>query len=218
MARAQRDIKFIMKNIIILSISYIILLTANTNKSDLLPGLLKEGDIIFQESLSDQSKAIKLATHSRYSHVGIIFKFNNQFQVLEAVQPVTITPLNKFINKGKNHHYVIKRLINYSSIIDQSAINKMKTYGKLFIGKNYDIYFEWSDERIYCSELVWKIYKNTLNIEIGKLEKLKDFDLNSTVVKNLMKKRYGTNIPYNELVISPESMFKSKYLLTVTSN
>ena len=36
--------------------------------------IIKEGDIIFQTSTSSQSKAIQLATHSKYSHVGIIFK------------------------------------------------------------------------------------------------------------------------------------------------
>lgn len=34
---------------------------------------LKEGDIIFQETKSEQGTAIKLATNSRYTHVGILF-------------------------------------------------------------------------------------------------------------------------------------------------
>src|SRR5437016_1986874 len=37
---------------------------------------IRTGDIIFQTSLSSQSKAIQLATHSEYSHCGIIFKEN----------------------------------------------------------------------------------------------------------------------------------------------
>ena len=32
--------------------------------------------------------------------------------------------------------------------------------------KDYDLYFEWSDDKIYCSELVWKIYKNGADIEL----------------------------------------------------
>lgn len=46
----------------------------------------------------------------------------------------------------------------------------MKQIGEKFKGKPYDIYFEWSDDKIYCSELVWKIYKHALDIEIGQLE------------------------------------------------
>ena len=54
---------------------------------------LKDGDIIFQTTQSSQSKAIQLATHSRYSHVGIVYFDKRQPMVLEAVQPVRVTPL-----------------------------------------------------------------------------------------------------------------------------
>ena len=61
----------------------------------------------------------------------------------------------------------------------------MKSIGKKYNGKNYDIYFEWSDDRIYCSELVWKMYKEATGIEIGEIQKLSDFDLrNSLKIKS----------------------------------
>lgn len=176
---------------------------------------IKEGDIIFHQSNSQQSRAIKLATHSKYTHVGIIFRFNNKLQVLEAVQPVQLTDLDRFIKRGVKRHFVIKRLKNYDDIITSDVLNKLKNTGKSFLGKNYDLYFEWSDRRIYCSELIWKTYYRVTGIELGKLEKLKDFNLKSPLVKKLMKKRYGKRIPYNELVISPVSIFNSDHLVTV---
>jgi len=63
----------------------------------------------------------------------------------------------------------------------------MKDLGEKFKGKNYDIYFEWTDDKIYCSELVWKIYKEALDIEIGELQELREFDLSNDIVKNKMK-------------------------------
>jgi uncharacterized protein YycO len=94
----------------------------------------------------------------------------------------------------------------------------MKDLGEKFKGKNYDIYFEWSDDKIYCSELVWKIYKETLDIEIGDLQELREFDLTNDIVKNKMKERYGDKIPLDEKVISPATMFDSDKLLTVREN
>jgi hypothetical protein len=35
----------------------------------------------------------------------------------------------------------------------------MKHIGEEFTGKNYDMTFEWSDNNIYCSELIWKVYQ-----------------------------------------------------------
>jgi hypothetical protein len=179
------------------------------------PAKLKEGDIIFQESLSDQAKALKLATKSRYTHVAIILKMNNEWVVEEAVQPVKITKLANFILRGKNNHYVIKRLKTADEILTPEKINEMKLYGRTFLNKNYDLYFGWDDKRIYCTELVWKLYKKVLNIEVGKLEHLKDFDLTDPFVIKMMKDRYGNRIPYTELVISPKSMFESEVLETV---
>ncbi|MBL4670033.1 MAG: hypothetical protein JKY30_12325 [Flavobacteriales bacterium] len=40
----------------------------------LLENNIQNGDIIFQISKSSQSKAIQLATNSKYSHMGIIYK------------------------------------------------------------------------------------------------------------------------------------------------
>ena len=62
---------------------------------------IKNGDLIFQTSLSGQSKAIQLATKSKYSHCGLIYKDGNDFYVFEAVQPVKRTPLDKWIARGQ---------------------------------------------------------------------------------------------------------------------
>jgi uncharacterized protein YycO len=181
-------------------------------------GDIKNGDLIFQTSLSGQSKAIQLATHSKYSHCGIIYSENGQFYVFEAVQPVKTTPLDQWIKRGKNGHYVIKRLKNADQVLTTGTLQKMKSEGEKFNGKNYDLIFEWSDDNIYCSELIWKVYQRATGIEIGKLEKLSDFDLTNEAVKRKMKERYGDNIPMEETVISPAAIFDSELLFTVKEN
>jgi len=179
---------------------------------------LKEGDLIFQTSLSRQSQAIQLATKSKYSHCGIIFKDGNEYYVFEAVQPIKRTPLDKWIARGQDGKYVIKRLKNAEQILTPVSIAKMKQIGEKFKGKNYDLTFEWSDDKIYCSELIWKIYQRATGLEIGRLQKLSDFDLSNDVVKQKMKDRYGDKIPLNEIVISPAAIFESELLKTVKSN
>jgi hypothetical protein len=176
---------------------------------------IHNGDIIFQTSKSSQSKAIQLATDSKYSHMGIIYEIDGKYFVYEAVQPVKLTPLTEWINRGENGHYVIKRLKNANQVLTSSTLSKMKQIGEQFKGKPYDIYFEWSDNKIYCSELVWKIYKQATGIEIGQLEQLSDFDLTNDIVKDIMIERYGDNIPMDEKVISPAAMFNSDKLITI---
>ena len=192
-------------------------LDKKVESSTMLP-LLKDGDMVFQSSISPQCKAIQLATGSPYSHCGLIFHKDGKPYVLEAIQPVTVTGLTDWIARGKNKHYVIKRLKEADKVLSAGVLAKMKQIGEGFLGKNYDGTFEWSDNRIYCSELIWKIYQRGAGIEVGKLEKLKDFDLNSAEVKSKLKERYGNQIPLEETVISPVSIFNSELLTTVVSN
>lgn len=188
----------------------IFLITSCNNSQE-----LRNGDIIFQISKSRQSEAIQKATNSKYSHVGLVYKIDDKVYVYEAVQTVKLTLLNKWINQGEYKHYVVKRLENWKEILTDDNVKKMKKIGEKFNEKSYDIYFEWSNDKIYCSELVWKIYKEALDIELGKLKTLKSFNLNDPNVKQIMDERYGNIIPFDEKVISPSDIFESKKLFTV---
>jgi uncharacterized protein YycO len=178
----------------------------------------KTGDIIFQTSMSSQSKAIQIATNSIYSHCGIIYIENDKKFVIEAGDPVCKTNLNEFIKRGKNGHYVVKRLSNANEIFTKKAISKLTIEVNNILGKKYDYAFNWSDERYYCSELVWKLYKRITNIEVGKLKKLRDFNLNNKTVIDKLNKRYSTNIPLDENIISPEAIFNHNQLIEIYSN
>jgi Orthopoxvirus protein of unknown function (DUF830). len=187
-----------------------LLFTSYTAIADYLP---QDGDIIFQSSQSNQSKAVEQATNSPYSHMGIIFTKNGKPYVFEAASKVVYTPLDKWINRGKNKKYVIKRLKDRT--LSAKEITNLKQVAHTFENKPYDIWFGWDDNYIYCSELVWKIYNRALKLKIGQLQTIKDFNLSSPVVKQKLKERYGNNIPYKETVISPVAMFNSPLLITV---
>jgi uncharacterized protein YycO len=175
----------------------------------------ENGDIIFQTSLSSQSKAIQLATKSKYSHCGMVFD-ENILYVYEAIEPAKLTPLKEWIARGENGKYIVKRLKN-PEVLNQNY-KKFCDESNVFWKKHYDYSFDWSDDKVYCSELVWKSYKRGLGIELCKLQKLSDFDLTNEVVKKKLKERYGNNIPKNETVVSPSAIFESELLETVYKN
>jgi cell wall-associated NlpC family hydrolase len=173
---------------------------------------LRDGDIIFQTSRSGQSLAIQRATHSPYSHVGIVFLRDGKPFVLEAGATVRYTPLDAWTTRGSGGHYVVRRL---KRALTPAEITKLRNAAAKFVGKTYDLYFEWSDERIYCSELVWKIYQRALGIQLGELAKLRTFDLSDPAVQAKMRERYGTQVPLDEPVISPGAQFDATLLETV---
>jgi hypothetical protein len=185
----------------------ILALPALSACEDSLAEQLRDGDIIFHTSRSAQSVAIQKATHSKYSHMGIVFFRDGSPYVYEAITTVQYTPLKKWVARGDGGHYVVKRLRDADRLLTPEAITKLRQVAAKLLGKQYDLTFEWSDARIYCSELVWKIYERGLGLRVGRLQKLRDFDLSDPIVKAKMKERYGKAIPMEETVISPGEMF-----------
>jgi hypothetical protein len=91
----------------------------------------------------------------------------------------------------------------------------MRAVAERFVGRDYDSYFEWSDEKIYCSELVWKVFDRGAGIELGKLETIADFDLSHPVIQEKLKERFGAHTPVDEVVISPASIYGAPSPVTV---
>ena len=190
-------------------------MASNKKAATVLSDKIQDGDIIFQTSESPQCEAVRIATNSKFSHCGIIYEINGNLFVFEAVQPVKLTPFDNWIAHGRDQNYVVKRLKNASKVLTPITLQKMKDYSQQFDGKEYDAFFEWTDTRIYCSELVWKIYKNGANIELSKLQQLKDFNLSDERVQKILKERYGNDIPLEEKVVSPSNLVDSDLLVTV---
>ncbi len=177
---------------------------------------LQDGDIVFQSERGSFAKAIQLATHSPYNHVGMVFLKNGKSYVYEAVGPVKFTPLEEWIKRTQGH-YTAKRLKKAGQILTPVILAKMKSLTEKYKGKKYSWTFLWSDEELYCSGLVWKMYQKSTGLEMGRFQKLKDLDLSSPIVKKELKKKFGSYIPVNLKLISPAQIFESDFLTTVIS-
>lgn len=176
---------------------------------------LQTGDIIFQDFSFGNSQAIKLITHSKYSHVGMIVMLDGKPFVYEAVQPVQVTPFEEWISRNKKSEYEVKRLKNAAELFTAEKTEALKTEMNKYIGKDYDGRFEWSDKRMYCSEVIWKIYKRVFDLEIGKTQLMDELDFSNPIVTAKLEEIYGGDIPLHEKVISPQAMLESNLLENV---
>ncbi len=175
----------------------------------------QDGDIIFSKTSGRQAIAVLAATESPWTHTAVIFMKKNKPMVLEAVQPVQIISLEKYINRsGSKFKHCFKRLKNTSKFTPE-AIKKAAKWAKKHVGKNYDGKFQWSDKTLYCSELVWKIFHQCADIELCKIKKVKDYNLNHPKVKQMIKERFGSISLLNleEKIVAPSDIFNSKLLV-----
>lgn len=167
----------------------------------------KEGDLFFQTSRSTQSAAVQAATHSKWSHMGLLFRKGRRWMVLEAVQPVKYTALEAWIRRGEGGHVEARRLKATVKRLSVQDVARLRREGERFLGRPYDLTFEWDDRRIYCSELVWKAYDRALGLKLGTLQTLADFDLTDPTVRRKMAERYPKGVPSSMFVISPQAMY-----------
>ncbi len=204
-----------MKSILVFIFSVIITTQAGAVNFDYL---LNEGDLIFHQSTSAQSAAIAEATGSSWSHVGIIVNRNLSWYVVEARQGVEITPLKTFIERGKKKEFKIFRFPAFEKSL--LKINLYQVMAKYF-RKPYDIYFEFSDERIYCSELTYKVMLEITGQKIGVVNKMKELKLDGPYVKQLINLRLtdlGRTLNPEEPIVTPISQMLDPRLELVVTN
>jgi hypothetical protein len=176
---------------------------------------LRDGDLVFQDSRSSQSQAIQLATKSPYCHVGMILHRGREPWVIEAVQPVVETRLADWAKRGPGGAYAVRRLADATKVLDGAGADKLRREARRYLGRDYDWAFGWSDERIYCSELVWKIFERGVGVRLCEPAKLGSFDLSHPAVKLKLRERYGDRVPLDEPMVSPGQLYESPLLIAV---
>ena len=133
----------------------------------------RAGDIFFQ-SLPRNAvvDAIEGATGSPYSHCGILVKNGSEWHILEALGTVRWMPLKLWINRGRGGKFDVFRL----KAEHQFSVPKFIAAARKYEGRPYDIRYRMDDEKIYCSELIYKAFRDATGAKLGKLVKLGSLD------------------------------------------
>lgn len=151
---------------------------------------LATGDIVFQKTTTSASDAIMLASSSQYTHVGLV-EINKAGKpvVIEAVGPVREVPLDAWIKKGNGRLVTIKRLKGLTEDQAKQAIASARQY----LGRPYDHYFYETRDQIYCSELVYAAFKDGPGLTVGKEEKVRDLNIDTSAAQKLIQQRWKTH-------------------------
>jgi cell wall-associated NlpC family hydrolase len=160
---------------------------------------LRTGDVVFQTSRSRQSTPIQRATHSPWSHVGIVERTAKGTFVLEAIQPVSRTPWERWRQRGEGGRVRAMRPRG----LDAAGADRVVAAAKRYLGRPYDPNFRWDDEAIYCSELVTKAFAQGAGIELGKRQSVGELAIEGLEAE--LRRRFG-RIPSDLVLVSPASI------------
>ncbi|HCN29483.1 MAG TPA: hypothetical protein DIT64_12185 [Verrucomicrobiales bacterium] len=179
---------------------------------------LQPGDIVFQDSspVSGQAEAIKKLTRSDWSHCGIYFEDSSgKGVVVDGNGLSKAVAWEKWRANGNGGRYAAWRAVNPLTAAQISALRKAADH---LDGRIYDKRFAWDDERIYCSEIIWKAWRAAFQEELCPLQKLGDFDLASREARALIERPDSWGSLENALrhrdepVVSPQKLTESALL------
>lgn len=172
--------------------------------------ILREGDIVFTGSKAGQGEAVSAATGSPYTHCGVVFSREGRLMVLEAVQPVRVVPLETFMKGGSAGDFAARRL---KRMPEPAALAQAKNWASAQVGRDYDVLFDWGDDRLYCSELVWKVFAKA-GVELCPPRKVRDYNLQHPSVRRLIEARYGSvdRLPLDGKIVAPSDLAASPIL------
>ncbi len=156
----------------------------------LKPGELAEfqdGDLVFQTRNSSQALPIIIATQSLYTHVGIVkqvAKFGPL--IVEATNPVRETPMDEWLRQGIGSRVTVKRM---RGMIPATATRILEA-ARPYYGKPDDSLFRFDNENIYGSELVFAAYQAGARVNLGRVQRVMELNLDNFVVRKLFELRW----------------------------
>jgi Permuted papain-like amidase enzyme, YaeF/YiiX, C92 family len=175
-------------------------------------GDFREGDVLFQHFDSRLCDMIRDVTGSPLTHCGLVVYRDGKPYVLEAKSPaVSYVPLEEWFGQGWNGYYAHFR----PRKVSRGKLAKVAEEAGKLLGKSYDLKYQLSDEKIYCSELVYKGFLRGARLEIGRPQKLSElrWQTHETFIRLLA----GGSLPLDRKIITPAAVATSRHLKLLKS-
>ncbi|MEM6801699.1 MAG: YiiX/YebB-like N1pC/P60 family cysteine hydrolase [Bacteroidota bacterium] len=184
---------------------------------------LKPGDILFQDSdCGPFCESIEKVTFgiqgSKFSHVGMIIpKGKDELTVIEAITAgVVETPLDSFFMRSFDEEHKSKVVVGRLKKDYAHLIPKAIAFAQTKLGLAYDDVFDISNDKYYCSELIYDSFKHANEDQpIFQLQAMtyKDPETNSTFpIWEKYFQELNVPIPEGEPGLNPGGMSTSDYI------
>lgn len=181
---------------------------------------IKEGDLLFQNlDCGPICDAIEEVTYgidsAKFSHIGLVVNIAGKLKVLEAISNgVVITTITDFSSRSSDEEgnpkiWVGRLKPEYNSIIDN-----VSTAVPEVIGMEYDNEFLYDNDKYYCSELIYDLFKKANNgVPFFQLEPMTFKSISTGEMLPVWVDYYmslGIGIPQDSLGINPAGISRSE--------
>ncbi len=164
------------------------------------------GDIYFQ-SLPPSALVIAIegVTGSPYSHCGILNQVDGEWVIHEAIGPVRVVALETWIMQGMRQEYDVYRLKPEY----QDKVGELLAATEPYMGRPYDIQYDFDDEKIYCSELIFKAFQTVYGEDLGKVVPLGELNWKP---HEAFIRHIDPSLPLQRKMITPQHLAEAPQL------
>lgn len=173
----------------------------------------RTGDVIFLSNSNAPDKLLNNITKSKFSHLGIVVKEKGKLGVYYAGSTVKKVSIPEFLALSANGKFEVLRYKD--TLMISNANESFVIEAKKLLGFNYDNKYSWMDQEIYNAELVWKIYKRAMNIELCNVKLLSSISVNDSVSRKKIISLHGDSIPPTIKIVSPNDIYTSEFLIKI---
>lgn len=160
-----------------------------------------EGDVLFQSlPPNDLVNMIEGSTGSPYSHCGIVARRDSEWVVIEAIGSVIETPLEEWIDRGRDGAVFPYRLLPRY----RASIPAFIAAARRYLGRPYDFHYAMDDAAIYCSELPYKALLEAIGERMGKTVRLGELQWRPYEV--LIRRLESGGLPLEREIITPRDL------------
>jgi len=184
---------------------------------------LKAGDILFQdidcgpfcESIEKVTFGVK---GSKFSHVGMVIPNNqDELVIIEAVSAgVKETPLDSFFVRSFDEDHNSKVVVGRMKAAHTHLIPEAIAFAKTRLGLAYDEVFDITNDKYYCSELIYDSFKHANEGQpIFQLQPMTYKDPETNEIFPIWADYFeelGVPIPEGESGLNPGGMSTSAYI------
>jgi len=172
---------------------------------------VRPGDVVFQRSRTAQAEVIAEVTRSEWTHVGVVLERDGALVVLEAGAPVGWTPIADWKARGVGGRMLVRRLPRR---LGRAELARLARLGERFVGRAYDARFEWNDRRLYCSELVYRLFELAVGVRLVEPQRWRDLVFTARA-RALARRRLGRQPEPNGRVVTPAALATAPTLRSV---
>jgi hypothetical protein len=171
----------------------------------------REGDVVFQSlPRGELVDAIEGVTDSPLSHCGVVMRdADGRWVVHEAMGVVRETPLYLWVVRGRGARLDVWRWPG----LEGRGLDALRAALGRYAGRPYDFRYAPGDDEIYCSELVFKAYRDAYGLELGEWENLGD--LNWRPFERFIREMENGALPLGRPMITPVGVSRSPALTKV---